>query len=111
MFAGSKTAYFAHRLLGQTPRRLLDQALATFGEVRRGARLAVNLNLNFSGSSFFRSDNRDAASGERRPPDITGRIAGGEVIVEIAGAQIATANPAGIGCARIVIVEPAFVVG
>jgi len=44
-------------------------------------------------------------------PDIARRFADGEVAVEISGAQIAAANPADIPCARIIVVDPAFVVG
>src|ERR1039457_6948139 len=103
MFAECQTTDFTHHLLGL--------ARARGGQIRRRARLTVNLNLDLSGSRFFRSDNRDVAAGERTTPDITGRVAGGEIVVEVAGTQIAMAHPADIPRAGIIVVDPAFVVG
>src|ERR1035437_9949591 len=96
---------------GHLTDNLLGLARAGSGQIRRRTRLAVNLNFDLSDSGFFRGDNRNAAAGERTTPDITRRVAGGEVIVEVAGAQVAAANPSGSDGTRVVVVEPAFVVG
>src|ERR1039457_2669264 len=103
MFAGCQTVHFIYNLLGL--------ARASCGQVRRCARLAINLNFDFSGARFFRRDDLDAAAAEWTAPDIAGSAAGGEVVVEISGAQIAAANPADIPRARIIVVDPTFVVG
>ena len=103
MLACGKFRYLKHLLLGlaRTGRR----------QVYRDAGLSVNLNLDLAGARFLRRDDRHAASGERTAPDIARRFAGGEIVVEIAGAQVAAANPSDCHRARIVVVEPALVMG
>ena len=103
MIAGCQTTNLTHDLL-----RL---AVSSRRQIRRRPSLTVNLHLDFPGAGFFRSDYRDAASSERTTPNVAGCVAHEKVIVEIAGAKIAAARPSGSNHARVVIVDPPFVVG
>src|SRR5438045_3497819 len=90
---------------------LLSLACAGSGEIDGGAVLAVDLNLHFAGAHFFWGDDRYAGAGKWAAPDVSRRITDGQVVIEIAVAQIAAAAPAGGHHAWIVVVDPRFVVG
>src|SRR5579883_3470886 len=87
VFARGETTYLKNRLL--------CLPCSGGGQVHCRAALAVNLNLNLAGPRFFWSDDRQSGAGERTAPEISRRVAGGEVVVEVAGTQVAAAHPAG----------------
>src|SRR5450631_287137 len=103
MFAGRQTGDFTHCLF--------CLARAGRGQIRCRTALAVNLNLDLASSRFFWRDHRNVRARERSTPDITGRLADGEVIIEVASAQVAAAYPSRIRRARVVVIDPALVMG
>ena len=103
VFSWSQAANVRHHLLWL--------ASACGSQVRYCAGLTVNLDFELPGPHFFRGNDLNTAAGEGRTPDISRCVAGGQVVVEIAAAQVAPTDPSGIRGARVIVVNPAFVMG
>ena len=101
-FARGQAGYFAHFLLGLS--------LAGGGQVRRGAVWPSIWISILPAPDSFGAMTVTPLPVKGQLQISPGVVADGQVVVEIAGAQIAAANPSDGHCARIVVVDPALVV-
>jgi len=95
--------------IGDFTNSLLGLARTRRGQVGCGTGLAIDLNLDLSGSCFSWGNDRYAAAGEGATPNVTGRVACGQVVVVVAGSQVAAAQPSVRYHVEIVIVDPPFI--